>query len=271
MASGLFWLDKYHIDGLRVDAVASMLYLDYSRKAGEWIPNKFGGRENLEAIDFLRQFNTEAYKEYPGIQTIAEESTAWPMVSRPTYVGGLGFGMKWDMGWMHDTLAYFSQDPIHRRFHHNQLTFRMLYGFTENFVLPLSHDEVVHGKGSLVGKMPGDEWQKFANLRLLFGYMYAQPGKKMLFMGCEFGQVREWAHDARVDALRDAAPAHGGDVGVEPQRELAHDGLLVQRLDAVERGERLARVVRAGEQQLAELDDARGARARTGRRRRRAR
>ena len=210
MASGLFWLDKYHIDGLRVDAVASMLYLDYSRQAGEWIPNKFGGRENLEAIDFLRQFNTEAYKEYPGIQTIAEESTAWPMVSRPTYVGGLGFGMKWDMGWMHDTLAYFSQDPIHRRYHHNQLTFRMLYGFTENFVLPLSHDEVVHGKGSLIGKMPGDEWQKFANLRLLFGYMYAQPGKKMLFMGCEFGQVREWAHDTSLEWHVLQYPVHKG-------------------------------------------------------------
>ena len=210
MASGLFWLDKYHIDGLRVDAVASMLYLDYSRKAGEWIPNKFGGRENLEAIDFLRQFNTEAYKEHPGIQTIAEESTAWPMVSRPTYVGGLGFGMKWDMGWMHDTLAYFSQDPIHRRYHHNQLTFRMLYGFTENFVLPLSHDEVVHGKGSLIGKMPGDEWQKFANLRLLFGYMYAQPGKKMLFMGCEFGQVREWAHDTSLEWHVLQYPVHKG-------------------------------------------------------------
>ncbi len=210
MASGLFWLDKYHIDGLRVDAVASMLYLDYSRKAGEWIPNKFGGRENLEAIDFLRQFNTEAYKEYPGIQTIAEESTAWPMVSRPTYVGGLGFGMKWDMGWMHDTLAYFSQDPIHRRYHHNQLTFRMLYGFTENFVLPLSHDEVVHGKGSLIGKMPGDEWQRFANLRLLFGYMFAQPGKKMLFMGCEFGQVREWAHDTSLEWHVLEYPVHRG-------------------------------------------------------------
>ena len=210
MASGLFWLDKYHIDGLRVDAVASMLYLDYSRKAGEWIPNKFGGRENLEAIDFLRQFNTEAYKEYPGIQTIAEESTAWPMVSRPTYVGGLGFGMKWDMGWMHDTLSYFSEDPIHRRYHHNQLTFRMLYGFTENFVLPLSHDEVVHGKGSLIGKMPGDEWQRFANLRLLFGYMYAQPGKKMLFMGCEFGQVREWAHDTSLEWHVLQYPVHRG-------------------------------------------------------------
>ncbi len=199
MSSGLFWLDKYHADGLRVDAVASMLYLDYSRKQGEWIPNKYGGRENLEAIDFLRQFNTEAFKEHPGIQTIAEESTAWPMVSRPTYVGGLGFGMKWDMGWMHDTLSYFAHNPIHRRFHHNQLTFRMLYGFTENFVLPLSHDEVVHGKGSLIGKMPGDEWQRFANLRLLFGYMYAQPGKKLLFMGGEFGQVREWAHDTSLE------------------------------------------------------------------------
>jgi 1,4-alpha-glucan branching enzyme len=199
LSSGMFWLDKYHADGLRVDAVASMLYLDYSRKPGEWIPNQFGGRENLEAIDFLRQFNLEAYKEHPGIQTYAEESTAWPMVSRPTYIGGLGFGLKWDMGWMHDTLSYFSHDPIHRKFHHNLLTFRMLYGFTENFVLPLSHDEVVHGKGSLVGKMPGDEWQKFANLRLLFAYMYAQPGKKLLFMGDEFGQVREWGHDSSLE------------------------------------------------------------------------
>src|SRR3984957_10670855 len=199
MSSAMFWLDKYHADGLRVDAVASMLYLDYSRNAGEWIPNKFGGRENLEAIDFLRRFNLEAYKEHPDIQTFAEESTSYPMVSRPTYLGGLGFGMKWDMGWMHDTLQYFSQDPIHRQYHHNKLTFRMLYSFQENFVLPLSHDEVVHGKGSLIGKMPGDEWQKFANLRLLFAYMFAQPGKKLLFMGCEFGQVREWGHDSSLE------------------------------------------------------------------------
>jgi 1,4-alpha-glucan branching enzyme len=209
-SSGLFWLDKYHADGLRVDAVASMLYLDYSRKHGEWLPNQFGGRENLEAIDFLRRFNAEVYKEYPGVQTIAEESTAWPMVSRPTYLGGLGFGMKWDMGWMHDTLSYLSHDPIHRRYHHNQLTFRMLYGFTENFVLPLSHDEVVHGKGSLIGKMPGDEWQKFANLRLLFGYMYAQSGKKLLFMGDEFGQVREWAHDTSLEWHVLQYPVHRG-------------------------------------------------------------
>jgi 1,4-alpha-glucan branching enzyme len=198
-SSGMFWLDQYHADGLRVDAVASMIYLDYSRKAGEWIPNQFGGRENLEAISFLRQFNQEVYREHPDVQTYAEESTAWPMVSRPVYVGGLGFGMKWDMGWMHDTLAYFSNDPIHRKFHHNLLTFRMIYGFTENFVLPLSHDEVVHGKGSLIGKMPGDEWQKFANLRLLFAYMYSQPGKKLVFMGDEFGQVREWGHDSSLE------------------------------------------------------------------------
>jgi 1,4-alpha-glucan branching enzyme len=210
ISSAMFWLDKYHIDGLRVDAVASMLYLDYSRKQGEWIANKYGGRENLEAIDFLRQFNSEAYKEHLEIQTIAEESTAWPMVSRPIYVGGLGFGMKWDMGWMHDTLSYFSNNPIHRKYHHNQLTFRMLYGFTENFVLPLSHDEVVHGKGSLIGKMPGDEWQRFANLRLLFGYMFAQPGKKLLFMGGEFGQVREWAHDTSLEWDVLQYPVHHG-------------------------------------------------------------
>jgi 1,4-alpha-glucan branching enzyme len=210
MSSAMFWLDKYHADGLRVDAVASMLYLDYSRKHGEWIANQFGGRENLEAIDFLRQFNLEAYKEHPDIQTVAEESTAWPMVSRPVYVGGLGFGMKWDMGWMHDTLTYFSNDPIHRRYHHNQLTFRMLYSFHENFVLPLSHDEVVHGKGSLIGKMPGDEWQRFANLRLLFGYMYAQPGKKLLFMGGEFGQVREWTHDTSLEWHVLQYPVHSG-------------------------------------------------------------
>jgi len=199
MSSAMFWLDKYHIDGLRVDAVASMLYLDYSRKHGEWIPNRYGGRENLEAIDFLRRFNLEAYKEHGDIQTFAEESTAYPMVSRPTHLGGLGFGLKWDMGWMHDTLQYFQQDPIHRQYHHNKLTFRMLYSFHENFVLPLSHDEVVHGKGSLIGKMPGDEWQRFANLRLLFAYMFAQPGKKLLFMGSEFGQVSEWSHDRSLD------------------------------------------------------------------------
>ena len=210
MSSAMFWLDRYHADGLRVDAVASMLYLDYSRKEGEWIPNKYGGRENLEAIDFLRRFNEEAYKEHPDIQTIAEESTAWPMVSRPVYVGGLGFGMKWDMGWMHDTLAYFRHDPIHRQYHHNLLTFRMLYGFTENFLLPLSHDEVVHGKGSLLNKMPGDEWQKFANLRLLFAYMYAQPGKKLLFMGGEFGQSNEWSHDRSLDWWLLQFPVHQG-------------------------------------------------------------
>jgi 1,4-alpha-glucan branching enzyme len=210
MSSAMFWLDKYHIDGLRVDAVASMLYLDYSRKQGEWIPNKFGGRENIEAIEFLRRFNQEAFKEHPEIQTTAEESTSWPMVSKPVYVGGLGFGMKWDMGWMHDTLKYFQNDPIHRKYHHNMLTFRMLYSFLENFVLPLSHDEVVHGKGSLIGKMPGDEWQKFANLRLLFAYMYAQPGKKLMFMGCEFGQVREWAHDSSLDWDVIQYPVHRG-------------------------------------------------------------
>ncbi len=210
MSSAMFWLDKYHADGLRVDAVASMLYLDYSRKEGQWIPNKYGGRENLDAIDFLRRFNEEVYKEHPDVQTIAEESTAWPMVSRPVYVGGLGFGLKWDMGWMHDTLEYFHHNPIHRQYHHNLLTFRMLYGFTENFVLPLSHDEVVHGKGSLLNKMPGDEWQKFANLRLLFAYMYAQPGKKLLFMGGEFGQSSEWSHDRSLDWWLLQYPVHSG-------------------------------------------------------------
>jgi len=199
ISNALFWLDKYHVDALRVDGVASMLYLDYSRKPGEWIPNQYGGKENLEALAFLKRLNEEIYRNYPDVQTIAEESTAWPMVSRPTYVGGLGFGMKWDMGWMHDTLLYMSKDPIYRKYHHNSLTFRMLYAFSENFVLPLSHDEVVHGKGSLIGKMPGDDFQKFANLRLLLGYMYSQPGKKLLFMGGEFGQWREWNHDESLD------------------------------------------------------------------------
>ncbi|MGH7764226.1 MAG: 1,4-alpha-glucan branching protein GlgB [Candidatus Dormibacteraceae bacterium] len=210
LSSALCWLDRYHADGLRVDAVASMLYLDYSRKQGDWIPNKFGGNENLEAVDFLRRFNIEVYKEQPDVQTVAEESTSWPQVSRPTYVGGLGFGMKWDMGWMHDMLAYMSQEPVHRKFHQQELTFRMLYAFTENFMLPLSHDEVVHGKGSLIAKMPGDDWQKFANLRLLYGYMYAQPGKKLIFMGGEFGQWHEWDHEQSLDWHLLDQPMHGG-------------------------------------------------------------
>jgi len=208
LSSALFWLDRYHADGLRVDAVASMLYLDYSRRPGEWIPNARGGRENLEAIDFLRRLNESVYERCPAAQTIAEESTAWPMISRPTYLGGLGFGMKWDMGWMHDTLAYLAHEPVHRKYHHGQLTFRMIYAFTENFVLPLSHDEVVYGKGSLLARMPGDEWQKRANLRLLLGYMYTQPGKKLLFMGGEFGQWREWNHDESLDWHLLEVPGH---------------------------------------------------------------
>jgi 1,4-alpha-glucan branching enzyme len=232
ISSAFFWLDKYHVDGLRVDAVASMLYLDYSRKPGEWIPNKYGGRENVEAIEFLRRLNKEIYEAFPHVQTIAEESTDWPMVSRPTYVGGLGFGMKWDMGWMHDTLQYISKDPLHRKHHHNQLTFRMIYAFHENFMLPLSHDEVVHGKGALLGKMPGDNWQKFANVRLLFGYMYAQPGKKLLFMGGEIGQWSEWNHEASLDWDLLAYPMHAGiQRWVEDLNRLYREELALHELD----------------------------------------
>jgi 1,4-alpha-glucan branching enzyme len=209
-SSALFWLDKYHVDALRVDAVASMLYLDYGRKAGEWIPNRFGGRENLDAVSFLKALNEAVYRDYPAVQTMAEESTAWPMVSRPAYLGGLGFGLKWNMGWMHDTLKFFSLDPILRKYHHNQLTFSIWYAFSENFVLPLSHDEVVHGKGALIGKMPGDEWQQFANLRLLYGYMWGHPGKKLLFMGCEFGQKREWQHEESLEWHVLQYPLHAG-------------------------------------------------------------
>jgi 1,4-alpha-glucan branching enzyme len=198
-SSARFWLEKYHADGLRVDAVASMLYLDYGRKQGEWIANRHGGRENLEAIDFLRFLNESVYRDFPDVQTMAEESTAWPQVSRPTYLGGLGFGMKWNMGWMHDTLRYFKNDPVHRKYRHDELTFSLWYAFHENFVLPLSHDEVVHGKGSLIGRMPGDAWQQFANLRLLFAVLWAHPGKKLLFMGGEFGQRREWTHDSSLE------------------------------------------------------------------------
>ncbi|MFL6589976.1 MAG: 1,4-alpha-glucan branching enzyme, partial [Chthoniobacterales bacterium] len=210
IGNALFWLDKYHIDGLRVDAVASMLYLDYSRKAGEWIPNAFGGRENLEAVFFLKRFNEICYERFPGIMTIAEESTAWPGVSRPVYLGGLGFGFKWNMGWMHDFLHYMALDPIFRRFHHNNITFSLMYAYAEHFILVLSHDEVVHGKRSLLEKMPGDEWQKFANLRMFFAWMYAHPGKKLLFMGGEFGQRREWNHDGQLDWELINTPLHDG-------------------------------------------------------------
>ncbi len=232
MSSALFWLEIFHADGLRVDAVASMLYLDYARKEREWVPNQYGGRENLEAMAFLRRFNADVYRNHPHVQTVAEESTAWPMVSRPAYLGGLGFGMKWDMGWMHDMLDYMTRDPIYRKYHHSELTFRLLYAFTENFVLPLSHDEVVHGKGSLLGKMPGDEWQKFANLRLLYGIMYAQPGKKLLFMGGEFGQWREWNHDEGLDwSLLQYAPHAGLQKWVADLNKFYQSELALYELD----------------------------------------
>ena len=211
VANALFWCERFHIDGLRVDAVASMLYLDYSRKEGQWIPNQFGGRENLEAIEFLKKFNHITHTEFPGVMTIAEESTAWPQVTRPPYLGGLGFSFQWNMGWMHDTLGYFKHEPVHRKYHQNDLTFAMLYHFNENFVLPLSHDEVVHGKLSLIGRMPGDDWQKFANLRALFAYQWLFPGKKLVFMGGEFGQRKEWNENAQLDWwLLDAGPFHRG-------------------------------------------------------------
>jgi 1,4-alpha-glucan branching enzyme len=237
VANALSWLENFHMDGLRVDAVASMLYLDYSRKQGEWVPNKFGGRENLDAVDFLRRFNELVFEEAPGATTAAEESTAWPMVSAPTYLGGLGFGFKWNMGWMHDTLRYMTLDPVHRKHHHNDLTFGLLYGFSENFILPISHDEVVHGKGSLLGKMPGDAWQRFANLRAYYGFMWTHPGKKLLFMGCEFGQEREWNHDRQLDWQLLDDPMHAGlSRLVRDLNQLYRTEPALHRLDALPEG-----------------------------------
>jgi len=237
ISNALFWLDKYHFDGLRVDAVASMLYLDYSREEGQWLPNQYGGRENLEAISFLRKMNEVVHGVFPGVLTMAEESTAWPMVSRPTYTGGLGFSLKWNMGWMHDTLGYMSKDPIHRKYHQNNMTFGLLYAFNENFILPLSHDEVVHGKGSLLSKMAGDEWQKFANLRAFYGFMWAHPGKKLLFMGSEFGQWQEWNFETSLewDAL-DAPNHHGVQHFVQDLNQLYQKEPALHENDFNERG-----------------------------------
>ena len=210
LSNALFWLDRYHIDALRVDAVASMLQLDFGRRPGEWVPNRHGGRENLDAVDFLRTLNEQVHQAHPGVTVMAEESTTWPMVSRPTYLGGLGFGFKWNLGWMHDILDYIKLDPVLRSFDHHRITFSLMYAFTENFILPFSHDEVVYGKGSLIGRMPGDEWQRFANLRLLYGYMFGHPGKKLLFMGSELGQWREWNHDSSLDWHLLHLPRHQG-------------------------------------------------------------
>ena len=237
ISSALFWMEQFHADGLRVDAVASMLYLDYSRKEGEWIPNCFGGRENLEAVEFIKRFNEAVYREHPDTFTVAEESTAWPMVSRPVHLGGLGFGLKWNMGWMHDTLEYFSMDSVFRKYHQNQLTFSIWYAFYENFILPLSHDEVVYGKGSILGKMPGDDWQKFANLRALYGYMFAHPGKKLLFMGAEFGQRDEWYHEKSLDwHLLEYAPHQGIQRWVKDLNEVYRSEPALHRLDFSNKG-----------------------------------
>ena len=219
ISNALFWLREYHVDGIRVDAVASMLYLDYSRREGEWVPNQFGGREDLDAVSFLKELNEVIYGREPGIVSAAEESTAWPGVSRPTYLGGLGFGFKWNMGWMHDTLQYFQYDPIYRRHHHHELTFSLLYAFSENYILPLSHDEVVHGKGSLYQKMAGDRWQKLANLRALYAYMWAHPGKKLLFMGSELAQESEWSHERSLDWHLLERPEHAGIQAVRARPE----------------------------------------------------
>jgi 1,4-alpha-glucan branching enzyme len=237
ISNAIFWLEKYHVDGLRLDAVASMLYLDYSRKDGEWIPNMYGGRENIEAISFLKRLNEAIYRFFPDVQTIAEESTAWPMVTRPVYLGGLGFGLKWNMGWMHDILEYITKDPVHRKHHHNQLTFSIWYAFTENFMLPLSHDEVVHGKGSLLGRMPGDDWQKFANLRLLLGFMFTHPGKKLLFMGGEFGQWSEWDHEKSLDwHLLEYSPHQGVQNWVKDLNRLYRSLPALHELDFEQEG-----------------------------------